>query len=63
MSVKIKALGTKKELKTFIKFNLELSKNNAFVAPPLIADELLTLQQDKNPAFDFCEAAYFLAYK
>ncbi len=55
MSVKIKALGTKKELKTFIKFNLELYKNNAFVAPPL--------QQDKNPAFDFCEAAYFLAYK
>jgi GNAT superfamily N-acetyltransferase len=29
----------------------------------LIADELMTLSRDKNPAFDFCETIYFLAYK
>jgi hypothetical protein len=31
--------------------------------PPLIFDELKTLLKDKNPAFDFCEAKYWIAYK
>jgi hypothetical protein len=30
--------------------------------PPLISAELETLSKDKNPAFDFCEAKYWLAY-
>lgn len=63
MSIEIKEVTTKRELKKFIKFNLDLYKDNAYVAPPLIADELVTLQKEKNPAFDFCETAYFLAYK
>lgn len=63
MSIEIKEVSTKSELKKFIKFNLDLYKDNAYVAPPLIADELVTLQKEKNPAFDFCETAYFLAYK
>jgi len=63
MSIEIKEVNSKKDLKKFIKFNLDLYKDNAFVAPPLIADELVTLQKEKNPAFDFCETAYFLAYK
>lgn len=63
MPIEIKEVSNKKELKSFIKFNLNLYKGNAYVAPPLIADELITLQKDKNPAFDFCETAYFIAYK
>jgi GNAT superfamily N-acetyltransferase len=31
--------------------------------PPLRADELRSLRKDKNPAFDFCEAKYWLACK
>lgn len=63
MSVEIKEVTSKSELKKFIQFNLDLYKDNFFVAPPLIADELVTLSRKKNPAFDFCETAYFLAYR
>jgi GNAT superfamily N-acetyltransferase len=63
MSVEIKEVTSKSELIKFIKFNLDLYKDNPFVAPPLIADELVTLSRKKNPAFDFCETAYFLAYR
>ena len=34
-----------------------------FDAPNLYNDELHTLSKDKNAAFEFCEAEYFLAYK
>jgi GNAT superfamily N-acetyltransferase len=63
MSVEIKEVLSKKDLKRFIKFSLELYKDNEYVAPKLTADELVTLDRKKNPAFDFCESAYFLAYK
>ena len=60
--VTIKQVETKKELKTFIRFNYELYKNNPYSVPDLYEDMLDTFS-DKNPAMDFCEAAYFLAYK
>lgn len=50
-------------LKKFIKFQLELYKGNDCYVPPLVLDEVNTLNPKHNPAFDFCEAAYFLAYK
>jgi ribosomal protein S18 acetylase RimI-like enzyme len=31
--------------------------------PPLIIDEVHTLRRNKNPAFEFCDAQYWLAYK
>ena len=60
--VTIKQVETKKELKQFIRFNYELYKDNAYSVPDLYEDMLDTFS-DKNPAMDFCEAAYFLAYK
>ena len=63
MSVEIKEVKTKKELRKFVKFNLELYKNNPFHVPNLIDEEIMTLSKDKNPAFETCEAVYFLAYK
>ncbi len=63
MSIKIKEVTTKQDLKKFVKFNLELYKDCLYHVPGLIADEMITLDKTKNPAFDFCEAIYFLAYK
>ncbi len=50
-------------MKEFVKFNLHLYKDNPYHVPGLINDELATLDPKKNPAFQFCEAAYFLAYR
>ncbi len=63
MSVEIKKVVSKADLKKFIRFNYELYRDNAFSVPDLYEDMLDTFQRDKNPAFDFCEADYFLAYK
>lgn len=58
-----KLVETKKDLKDFIHFPHELFKNNKLWVPPLDRDELETLSKDKNPAFEHCEAQYWLAYK
>jgi hypothetical protein len=63
MSVEIKEVKTKKELRQFVKFNIDLYKGNQYHVPGLISEEMMTLSKDKNPAFDHCEAIYFLAYK
>ena len=63
MSVIIREVTSKKELKKFIWFGINLYKNCEFAAPPLAMDDLLNLSKNKNPALDFCDAGYFLAYK
>jgi hypothetical protein len=63
MAVVIKKVSNKKDLKTFIRFNYELYKNNPYSVPDLYDDMLNTYNTKKNAAFEFCEADYFLAYK
>ena len=62
-SVQIKRVETKKDLKDFIEFHYDLYEGNQYDAPNLYSDELNTLSRDKNAAFDFCEAEYYLALK
>ena len=61
--IEIKKVTTKKDLKTFIEFHYDLYKGNAYDAPTLYSDDLNTLSKDRNAAFEFCEAEYYLAYK
>ncbi|WP_294590235.1 N-acetyltransferase [uncultured Phocaeicola sp.] len=63
MAVIIKKVSDKKELRTFIRFNYELYKDNPYSVPDLYDDMLNTFSTRKNAAFEFCEADYFLAYK
>jgi hypothetical protein len=63
MSVVIKEVVSKSDLKKFILFPFKLYKDNKYWVPPLILDEVKTLSYKKNPAFDFCDAKYWLAYK
>lgn len=64
MSVEIRPVGpTKRELKKFVEFGNSLYKGNDCYVPPLIFDEIETFMPAKNPAFDFCEAQLFMAYR
>ncbi len=63
MAIIIKKVSSLKELKDFIRFNYELYKNNPYSVPDLCDDMVNTFSTKKNPAFEFCEADYFLAYK
>ena len=62
-SVQIKRVETKKDLKAFIECHYDSTRVINNDAPNLYSDELNTLSKDKNAAFDFCEAEYFLALK
>ena len=63
MAIKIVEVNDKSSLKKFVKFNIQLYAGNPYHVPSLIVDEMMTLRRDKNPAFDFCESVYYLAYK
>ena len=61
--IEIKKVETKKDLKDFIELHYDLYKGNEYDAPNLYSDELNTLSKDRNAAFEFCEAEYYLAYR
>jgi hypothetical protein len=63
LSVLIKEINSKSELKKFVKFPYKLYKDCPQWVPPLIMDELQTLSPKKNPAFDYCECKLWLAFK
>lgn len=63
MSVVIKTVSSKKDMKVFVRFANKLYKGNRYYVPSMPFDDLNTLDEDKNGAFDFCEAEYYLAYK
>ena len=62
-SVEIKKVRSNHDLKTFVQFHYDLYRDCPHAVPFLYTDEIVTLRKDKNPAFEFCEADFFLAYK
>jgi hypothetical protein len=63
MAVQIKEVTTPHELKKFAFYPYSLFSGNRYWVPPLRTDELNYLRKEKNPAFDFCDAKYWLALK
>lgn len=61
--IQIKEVQTKDELSNFIKFPDKLYSGNKFRVPQLHLYEKSILKPEKNPAFEFCEAKYWLAYQ
>jgi hypothetical protein len=63
MSVCVKEVSSRKELNEFVRFPFSLYAHNPWWVPPLVFEELHTLRRDKNPAFEYCDAKYWLAYR
>ena len=61
--IEIRKVETKKDLVAFIDFHHEQYKGNPYDAPNLYIDDMNTFRRDKNAAFEFCQAEYYLAYK
>lgn len=62
MAIEIRKIDTKGGLKKFVKWGIDLYKDNDCFVPPLVMDDVNTLDPKNNPAFDFCESIYFMAY-
>lgn len=63
MTLKIKEISTKKDIKKFVNFPDRLYSGNKFYVPAIHTKELNTLFFDSNPAFEFCKAKYWVAIR
>jgi hypothetical protein len=59
----IKEVKTKDEFLDFVQFPFSLYKNNSYWVPPLIKDEMETIDPAINPVYENADAHFFLAYK
>ena len=57
----LKEVNTPQDLLKFVKFPMDLYKNNSCYVPPLINDEIKVWDPSDNGAFLYCEAKQFLA--
>jgi GNAT superfamily N-acetyltransferase len=60
--VLVKKVSTHSDLKKFVDFPFQLFKGSEYWVPPLKFDEINTLRKDRNPAFEYCESEYWLAF-
>ncbi len=64
MSVIVKAIQpVKSELKKYVEFGNSLYKDSPYYVPNLVFDDIHTLLPEKNPAYDYCRAQSFMAYR
>lgn len=63
MSVVVKTVESKADLKTFVKFPLSLYRNCPYYVPGIFSDEMNTLDLAKNPMGKYSKSRKFLAYK
>jgi len=63
MSVEIKKVLTRRDLKKFVNFPERLYKDNPYYVPPLVFDQMDTLDQKKGAAQEFCDSELWMAYR
>ena len=61
--VVIKEVKTKAERKIFVDYPNVLYKDNPNFVPAFYGDDMQDWDENKNPAFEYCEAKAFLAYR
>lgn len=53
----------KRGMREFIQFPFHLYRNSENWVPPLVSDEWNTFRRDRNPAYGYCEARFWLAQR
>ncbi len=61
--ITVKKVTSKHDLLKFVRFPFSVYKDSQYWVPPLVKDELETLNEKKNPVFKNADATYFIAYK
>ena len=61
--VTVKIAKTRREIRDFVLFPVKLYQNDPYYVPDMVGDQINDLMPDRNPAFEYCEARCFLAYR
>lgn len=59
----VREVESEEDMQAFVRFPFQLYKNDKYWVPPLMQQELETLNTKKNPVFDMAEIHLFLAYR
>jgi hypothetical protein len=59
----IKRVTTKRELKRFVQFGIDLYKGNPYYCPPIFFDEVNTFNPKSNPALEVSDFVIYMAYR
>jgi len=66
MAIEIRQINptSRRQLLKFVHFPIDtIYRDDKCYVPSLVTDEVNTLHHDKNPAFEYCDSAYFMAYR
>jgi len=63
MGLEIRMMEGKRAMKEFVAYPFKLYRGNPYWVPQLVADDLATLDLSRNPAGEFCESSYWMAYR
>jgi hypothetical protein len=63
MSIDVRTIESKKDLKRFVKFPFKIYKGSANWVPLMIMDDMEVFSPKKNPAHERADSRLFLAYK
>jgi hypothetical protein len=63
MNIIIEKVETCRQRKQFVQLPFDIYKGNSFWVPSLKSDDLKSIKKETNPAFEFCEAEFWLAKK
>ena len=61
--VTVKEVKTKRKLKLFADLPNRFYGDNPNFVPPLLSDDISDWDRKNNPAFDYCDAKCWLAYR
>ena len=61
--VEIREVSTRKDRKLFAAYNADMYKHVPQAIPDIVSDEYNNFSPKKNPAYEYCSAKQFLAYK
>lgn len=63
MAIEVKPVRSRSELRRFVNFPETLYKDNPYYVPPLVFDQMDTLDQRHGAAQEFCKSELYIAYK
>jgi len=61
--IELVEVKSRSDLKRFVTLAERLYRGNAYYVPKLVGDEMNTLRSDRNPAFEYSEARYWMALR
>ena len=59
----IKEVKTKRELRRFVQFGIDLYEGNQYFCPPIVLDEINAFSPSGNPALEVCDFIIYMAYR